>query len=132
MTLSVEEMIARSSLGLILGVVVIAATSAYTARPSRRKSVPLWIVLPVLAAQIDIGAGCCGVGIAFAKTLGGVWGLIAGVGAAMATLWCASIAIQLAQNVGYKLVGVRPQPIRWYRRRTVENEARAAYRHILP
>ena len=115
MTLSVGEIIVRSLLGLSLGVVVIAVTSAYTARPSRRKSVSFWVALPILIAQMGVGAGSCGVGFAFAKFFGGKWGLLAGVSITMATLWCASIVIQLAQNVGYRLIGVRPQTIRWYR-----------------
>lgn len=116
MALSIAEITARSTIFLVLGVVLIAGISTYTARPARMTGISLWIALPIMAAQVCLAAGSLGIGLASGKGVGGgTQGIVAAIVGFVGVLWCTNIVVQVSQNFGYRLVGAPLQPIQWYR-----------------
>ena len=114
MALSIAEIGARSAIALLVGIALIAGVSTYTARPERKGPVSLWIALPILAGKIGLTVGCLGIGITLSRVAGGgTAGFVAGLLGFLGMLWSSSIAVQIAQNVGYKFVGAPIQAIRW-------------------
>ncbi len=136
--LSIAEIGGRSAIALLAGIALIAGMSTYTAQPHRKGPVSLWIVLPLLAGQISLIAGCCGIGTTLGRMAAGeLPGLAAGLFGFLGMLWSSSIAIQVVQNWGYKFMGAPPQRIRWSnaprstpKRRSIKRVA-AASRRVL-
>ena len=111
-----EATATRCGVLLIVGIVGLGWLSGYTANPARRGPVSLWLIVPVLGAEILIIAGGAVMGrmVGEATTpLGWFFSPLLGTCAVISTLWASFIALQFAQNFFYRKVGAPTQPIRW-------------------
>lgn len=101
---------------LLVGILGLGWLSGYTANPTRRGPVSLWLGLPALGAIMLITAASILAGMtlsAASRAHGQVLSSMIGIVALVSTLWASSIAVQVAQNFFYRRVGAPPQPIRW-------------------
>ena len=107
---------AFAAICILIGISVMAAVSGYTAKLAG--PVSLWVALPLIAAISLIGGGSIRFawGLAAAVVRQGSAGEFAlGIGLFALTLWATNIAVQISQNLVYRIVGAPTQPIRWWR-----------------
>lgn len=110
------EMIVKSVALSIFAIVVIIALSAWISRPSASKKGSVQFAPFIMIAYFCLALSF-GVPIAtLAKSVGGpTLGRVFGPLGFLSGIWFAAIVIQVAQNVGYRLVGAPTQKIQWYR-----------------
>jgi hypothetical protein len=112
------ETIALRAGGLwAVGIFIIAAVSAYTARPDREGPVSVWVVIPIMLGKIGMFLGPTGVALIVGRAVGQL-GENARMAAAAAVLmvgvWVSLVLVQIVQNVAYRLIGAPVQPIRFW------------------
>lgn len=109
-------MVVKSVVISVLAIVIIIALSAWISRPSASKKGLVWFGLLLMVAYLFLVLSC-GVPIAtLAASVGGpALGRVFGPLGFLSGIWFAAIVIQVAQNVGYRLVGAPTQKLRWYR-----------------
>lgn len=125
--LTTQEIALRAASLWAIGVLAIAALSAYAARPTREGPGPLWLVIPILLAQMAVLMGPAGLALVVGRATSR-WNetgaMVAILAAVSAGYLANSVLVQFAQNIAYRLIGARLQPIRlWvqnkpFRRRT--------------
>lgn len=115
--LASETIALRAILLFVFGIVLLAAISGYTARPSRSGPVSLWLGIPIIPAKICVLLGPSGLLLIVARATKDLSqlprsALFVAVGAL--SFWLSAIVIQVAQNIAYRVVGARTQKIRWF------------------
>jgi hypothetical protein len=115
-SLATETIAIRGVLLTLLGIVMLAAISGYTARPSRSGPVSGWAVLAILAGRLCLLLGPAGMALIAgraSRNLGEAAALALAAATVLGSYMLSLIAVQIAQNVAYRLVGAPTQPIRW-------------------
>jgi ABC-type Co2+ transport system permease subunit len=107
-------MVVKSVVLSVLAVVVIIALSACIGRPSASKKglIRFGLLVAYLFLILSIGVPVATV----AASVGGrMLGRIIGPLGFLGGMWFAAIVVQVAQNIGYRLVGAPTHKLRWYR-----------------
>lgn len=113
---AIAEMVVKSGVFSVCAIVVVITLSAWVSRPSAAKKdsvrfLPLFMIaylFLVLSLGVPIANLARSVG---GPTLGRIFGPLG----FLSGIWLAAIMIQVAQNVGYRLVGAPTYKLRWYR-----------------
>ncbi|MCW2349814.1 hypothetical protein M2335_001251 [Sphingobium sp. B12D2B] len=117
--MTLEQIAVRSAVIWLVGIVAYAALNAAGATADRRLSgVPR--VAMVLASVASIGAifiGCYGAGLLVRNHFPerGTDGAVAVGLTVVVGVWASSIVAQVARNYAFRLVGLKPEPVQWYR-----------------
>ena len=117
-SLPVDAILVRGFSAWLIGIAAIAAVSTYTAQPYRiNRPAPSWVLFPLLLGKIGLYLGPVAVSIATAKLMQNfdrAWALGGAVLVLTISLWTGAIVTQVAQNMGYKAVGAKQRPIRFF------------------
>jgi hypothetical protein len=113
--LTTQEIVFRTAGLWTIGMFAMAALSAYTARRTRERFDPLWLIIPFLLARIAVLLGPAGLALIVGRATSR-WSetaaMVAIAAAVIAGYLASTVLVQIAQNVTYRLVGARLQPIR--------------------
>jgi hypothetical protein len=110
-------MAATAFAALAVGIMIIAATTGYTANPKRRGAPSLWIALLVMAGMALRLVGMMVIAAVCASLLAGrneIGRLAVWASAFILFGWLSDVVIQLAQNLFYRFVGAPTQRLRWW------------------